>query len=212
MEGIETLSHQGRPRKEKDASDGDALSSFDKNTLEEINISAFLGDVDHDYGAPSGLSRFSEDVVAYIGGYIVRIVSKQLTCDGCLDILLDDEASSILIIIKDNGGLLRPSSFVIRLLCSAEEAFRLDQSKCRKLSVEGIVLKSFKCFIFKHGNKLRRCQHYLEEPNHILSLAKVILRKYVNIRLREHARRVTEAHRGVQVRQMLTKQILFRNQ
>lgn len=210
MEGIETLGHQGRPRQKEGASEENMSGSSDESL--ENTISAFLDVAGHDYGNPTGLSPFSEDVVAYIGGYVVRAISKKLTCNGCIDALLDDDTSSILIMIRDNGGLLKPSAFVLRLLCCAEETFRLEQSKCKKLAVGSVVLKSFNLFISKHGDKLPRCEHYAEEPSHIVSLAKVTLQKYVTIRLREFARRVTETNRGLQVRQMLTKQILFRNQ
>ncbi|XP_064460284.1 uncharacterized protein LOC135370468 [Ornithodoros turicata] len=208
VEGIETLGHQGKPRREESAGEETPTAEVPA----EDNICALLQCADHDYGESSRLSRFSEDIVAYIGGYVVRIVSSKLTCNGCLDTLLDDETSSVLIMLRDNGGLVKPSSFVTRLLCCAQQTFRLEKLRSVKLVVRVIVLKSFNHFILTHGDKLPLCQHYAEEPDHIISLAKVILQKYAGIRLREHSRRITEASRGAQVRQMLTKQILFRNQ
>lgn len=54
------------------------------------------------------LSSFTADVVRYIGGYIAQTVSKKVACDGCLDIMIEDNVTSILIFITNNGGLIMP--------------------------------------------------------------------------------------------------------
>ena len=51
------------------------------------------------------LSKYKISVLAYIGGFIIRLLSKSLLCKTCYHVL-----------VKDQCGLLHPSEDVLKIL------------------------------------------------------------------------------------------------
>lgn len=163
--------------------------------------------LDHDYFA---LSEYSAEVTKYIGGFIVQAVIKRLHCTECADLLVSETITSMLTFIKNNGGLTEPSHFVHTALHTAEQAIRITPPQ--QDQVQALNTRVFRDFAQHHDALLLTMPHYREEPHHVLNLTKVVMRKYITLRLRAIARRITEQSRGTYVRHVLTKQVLFAHQ
>ncbi|KAM7311919.1 hypothetical protein ISCGN_008826 [Ixodes scapularis] len=70
MDGITALRHQGNLSKENDEAE----------EIDPLQLDTFFSFADHDYlGATHGLTEFSAEIVQYVGGFIVRVVSKKVT-------------------------------------------------------------------------------------------------------------------------------------
>ncbi|KAH7939325.1 hypothetical protein HPB52_010966 [Rhipicephalus sanguineus] len=164
--------------------------------------------LEHDY---ADISMFSTQVACYIAGFIVRGVVRHLHCVDCAQLLVSDTKGTLLLTLKDNGGLIEASAFVHAALCAAERLVRLGTTTGHA-EVEKLTLRSFQSFVARHVTMLNSMDHYREEPQHVLDLTKVIQRKYVVLRLRALARRITVTNRGSYLRHTLTKQVLFAHQ
>ncbi|XP_049520144.1 uncharacterized protein LOC125944133 [Dermacentor silvarum] len=203
LEGLMTVPHQRMQRSQ--AEERDESSSPEASIIRAV--------ADHDYGNLSyGLTNFSSEVVQYIGGFIVRAVAKRVTCPTCTDILVKDSITSVLIFIRKNGGLIMPSALVHHVLHTAEHVFRNNLANVRKMTIQRLVLLSFRQFFERHERILSGLEHYRDNPEHVIELIKLMLWTYCILRLREQAKRVTEHSKGTYVRALLTKQILFQHQ
>ena len=66
------------------------------------------------------------NIVAYIGGWVVRSTVKHLACDACATALVTNDPPTeyaehyTLIRLKNNGGLHLPSKEVHKVLCLTE--------------------------------------------------------------------------------------------
>lgn len=182
----------------------------------EDQIIAFLPD----------LSEISENVVAYIAGFVVKKIKKIIFCNEC-QIILEESRASLddtyfnLLKQKNRGGLLRPSSDVIKICMVVEKKIRLlmsiNSNKIPKESnflevfvseVASSILHNKKMFqqiddhIFDHG--------LMENPR--CKIIKYIISIYAKIRIYSFAKKQTEAIKGELVRKKLSKIILFSGQ
>ncbi|KAG0428405.1 hypothetical protein HPB47_024605 [Ixodes persulcatus] len=69
------------------------------------------------------LSKFTSEVVKYIGGFVSRQVTKTLSCPSCVSMFLDDSVTGVLLTIRDNGRLVYPSELICQLLQETEKIF-----------------------------------------------------------------------------------------
>ena len=72
-------------------------------------------------------SVYTEYILGYIGGFIVRKLIRNISCEECVNTLLSNDRSSdylSLVCLNDNGGLLYPSSDVFKILKISEIAFK----------------------------------------------------------------------------------------
>ena len=73
------------------------------------------------------MTIYKENIVGYIGGFVVRKMLKSLHCSTCAEALLgrDNHHERYLTLthIKDNGGLIIPSDDVFKILKKAESFF-----------------------------------------------------------------------------------------
>ncbi|KAH7940710.1 hypothetical protein HPB49_003747 [Dermacentor silvarum] len=164
--------------------------------------------INHDYFA---LSEYSGEVVQYIGGFVVRSLTKKLSCAECAALLVSDTVHSLFTTLKDNGGLIEPSKFVHAALHASECVMR-QHTDVHEESIETLTLKAFQEFAHLNTNMLQQIHHYHEELQHIINLAKVLQAKYAALRLRAIGRRITEQSRGAYIRHVMTKRILFLHQ
>lgn len=163
--------------------------------------------LEHDYFA---LSEYASQVVSYIGGFVVRSVSKHLHCVDCAAMLTSDTVTSLLTFIRNNGGLVEPSRFVHAAMHAAEAVIRKGSQTGE--SVHMTTLRAFQEFARQHQAILNDSRHYIEDPQHVISLTKVLQKKYITLRLKEIGRRRTAQERGAYLRHMLTKRVLFVHQ
>lgn len=146
MERISTLQHQGMTRT---AEEDEEPQSF--NPLELVIP-------DDDYGVPYGLSKFSAEAVKFIGASLTKVVAKLITCSMCLDLLMQNDATSVVIYLKED--LVMPSTFVHHLINCAEFVFLLDVNAPEKVSVQHLTLKAFRYFTDKHETSLSDIPHF----------------------------------------------------
>ena len=68
----------------------------------------------------------SNNIVAYIAGFIVHKLKKSLHCEACLEGLTahDDDIKQSLIKMKNKGNLIHPSDDVIKICVQCEILFR----------------------------------------------------------------------------------------
>lgn len=142
----------------------------------------------------------------------MRKVSSRVTCPECIDMLLSQDEASLLIYIRNNGGLIVPSQLVRHMLECCEHVFRMETRTTERAVLEHILIKSVRKFMERHEEDVLQTEHYCSEPQHVIALIRETMRKYILLRLHELSRRITERSQKVYMRSKLTKQILFLNQ
>jgi hypothetical protein len=106
-------------------------------------------ETDHDYAHVSCfplLSDFQSSVVEYVSGFAVRMASKLIKCDECLEALNEQNfgANYLLVHKKDEGGLIHVSPSV-RVTCEVtEQAIRVI-TKSAQHTPGGVTFKSDIC-------------------------------------------------------------------
>lgn len=167
------------------------------------------------------LSFYVVDVVSYIAGFVVRQVKKTVKCNPCICALTSHENNSIIVTLKQYSlnpktGLIKASSDVIYLGKLAETEFRIFEQTDNLNKNNLIEILVIKCL--RNMNKsVFKCLHdhmFDEDPqgNHIISLVKIIIAKYLKLRLHHKAESINDLRRDKRIRSVLTKQILFSNQ
>jgi len=98
-------------------------------------------EADHDYCQIGCLSLFVTNVVEYIAGWVVRKLSPQIACGECLGALVvaanDSNHTDSLLVIKNNGGLVRPSAGVIAVVTHVEKVLR-ESVNIRKVTKDDL--------------------------------------------------------------------------
>jgi len=71
---------------------------------------------DHNYVSNiREITEFSHNIIEYIAGYIVKQLQKSLLCENCLAVLIAKAERNNFINRKNRGGLIQPSSDVIKI-------------------------------------------------------------------------------------------------
>ena len=120
--------------------DIDYLDSEDLTPIPEFNC-----DNDHDYVQAIGqlesdiLKKTNDNILAYIGGYIIRTTRKKI-CDDCSKFLTADSTSDQDFLkwidlkqydsVPEGKGLIRPSKYLVDLLMSIEGIFNSIVDQC----------------------------------------------------------------------------------
>ncbi len=177
-----------------------------------------------------------DNVLYYIAGYIVRALMKHLHCDLCKAALLLDVdnphavnmASYLLFAhftcFKQCGGLLFPSPAVLKIVKASEVVFKrqvlwqgkaicFDQHISQRM--QHIAFAAIRNEVFVEDK-----EHFFDhsigvECDHLSTLAKSIIKKYLTLRLKTYSKRYSQmiAHKNQpSLRHSLTKAIIFRNQ
>lgn len=175
----------------------------------------------HDYCTLRNLSLFVSNIVEYISGWVVRKLAPKIACAECLSALVVPAGSACqtisLLEIKNNGGLVRPSTGVVTVIQHCEKVLResVNVKQVTKQDqwgqvIEIKVLQSLPPVFQDLEQHFRDSQHDID--SHYTDLIRNLCRVYVKLR-RFHAINVTNQQlRGRSVRHVLTKAIIFRNQ
>jgi len=169
----------------------------------------------------SALSHYADNVSVYIAGFVIRKLMPKLKCSECRELLVGvaNAPSAGFLHLKDNGGLVKPSDSVIWVVQQAERYIRFvvsDRKPAHSLSrlgmqLEHAVLKSIDVTkLFGNTNHAIESSNGIE--NHTLSLVRLIVQFYLDIRKFHILKCWNIARKGVNVRQSLTKTILFKHQ
>ena len=178
--------------------------------------------VDHTYYSRIPLlSHYVENVCAYIAGFIVRRLLPKLRCTECREHLVDEANSSNcgLIELKNNGGLIKPSAGVVYVVQAAEQNIRLlvsKESPAHSLSRLGLQLQSAVLRDIDIDKAFDHSKHALESAdgldNHVITLIRKIVAYYIDIRKFHIIKSWNIDQLGTCVRQMMNKNVLFKNQ
>ena len=181
---------------------------------------------EHDYSITPDfiqLSRYVENVVGYIAGYVVKMIAKEIRCETCLSALLaddDDNAKNYALLnLKNRGGLKKTSQHVIAVCDATEKFVRHLMNMCDgKLPKGNIILEAYQ-YVLKSVNdkNVFSCLHdhmfdSSTECNHVHLLVRHICKCYFNIRMYHIGKQQTALISGHKIRKELSKLILFKHQ
>ena len=184
------------------------------------------------------LNELLDNVLYYIAGFVVRSLLKSLKCIDCRSALLldvDDPHAlhkdryplhAKLTCFKQNGGLIFPSQSVLKLMKAAEVLFKnrvlftdkqISYEKNLELKIQYGVLQQLGPDIFARSSASGHFYDHTigEECDHLSSLLRFVVKKYVNLRMKTYGKRFKEivVHKNnPSIRHELTRTILFRNQ
>lgn len=156
------------------------------------------------------------NAVTYISGWIARKLVSKLTCPQCKFALVDSHRSLkfvdylCLLEVKNRGGLLRPSDGLIKIVMLAEKYLRTS----KKLSMLDMQIHILAEVGFQDVLNL---QEHIQETseginNHGISLVKLIIETYYNLRKHHDAKILNfELHKTL-VRHRNSKATIFMGQ
>lgn len=162
--------------------------------------------------------RFQSNVLTYICGWVVRKACSLLKCSKCRHALVKvpetTNSDFILLRLRDNGGLLYPNEDVRKVIFMTEKVLKHEDSvtKINKSKLTLSVLRYLQLY------DLFRCEgdHFDETStiwsNHLLSLVKLLISVYIDLRLHHAAKQWNLSTADRNVRQLLTKTVIFRHQ
>jgi hypothetical protein len=171
------------------------------------------------------LSTYVNDVCVYIAGFVVRKLAPKLKCQVCRELLVAVPAShtshrpTCFLKLKDNGGLVTPSEGVVQVIQRAEQNYRLLISLEKAvhnisragLELEQAVLRDLDCAkVFGETSHLMDTVSGID--NHVTSLVRQVVRFYLKIRKFHTVKMWNVERRKSNVRQKMTKLVLFRNE
>lgn len=177
---------------------------------------------DHDYAdIPNQpiISQYKTAVIAYIAGYVVRMVKSKISCCDCQLALTGetgDDLGGQFMIMKNRGGLVKASRSVLMVCEATEKCFqrmhasmgdKLPQTRNLLPSICTVVLKEvgLHCFLSLKEHMFATTPDY----NHVFNLIKCVARCYCTIKVHHLARQKTIAITGTKVRKQLTKLVIF---
>lgn len=182
-------------------------------TNSNANVDLF---VENTHDAHSFSARIKGFSIVYIAGYLVRKVSKSISCVTCRQALVSQHPSTkyahlyTLLEIKDNGGLVRPSDGVITIILTADMYLR----STNKPSYLGCVVHVFNTVGSSDVLDLRSHidNTVYNITNHSTSLIRLILQVFYNLRQHHYAKAQTFALQGTSSRHTHTKAVIFSGQ
>ena len=180
---------------------------------------------DHDYVyAPTHkqLTEVAVKIVVYISGFVVHKLRQSISCEVCVEALLEQgNPSSLhkLINIKNRGGLSVPSWDVIQICVSSESVFRkyVATDRLNNVSLARLVALVLESFLEK---SVFAClsSHMLDSEgyfNHVVLLIKAVAETYFRVRYfyagKQYTAKLKEKLR-CNSRQVLNKLIIFSGQ
>lgn len=165
------------------------------------------------------LTIYSEDIVSYISGYVVKSMKKSVSCSKCLALLETNVSKSLLLERKKYGKLIKSSDLVRETCTTAERFFRFFHStknifnKNIKNVSDILILNTLKLL----PSSIWNCfgDHVFDDEifsDHHIQLVKLILKQYFKIRIYYETVKKIDCEKQNRVRSLSTKLILFRNE
>ncbi|CAL9688353.1 unnamed protein product [Knipowitschia caucasica] len=194
------------------------------NTMRRFNLEPVLeAQSEHDHllcPDVDSISEYKDAVINYIAGFVVRKIKEKHLCTPCSDALTSDNSVHPFVLLKNRGGLQKPSEGIISVCKEAERCFqRILRSTSGKIP-QGCGLSAAigkEVLSYTMGKNLFPGLHShmfdtTVEENHMHLLVKMATSVYCNIRLHHLAKRQTEKITTEIVRHKLTKLIHFHHQ
>lgn len=202
---------------------GDVLEfRSEKRTLKDVEESAdckkintFLTHMDN-----INLCTYVEEILHYIGGYIVRSILKKITCEFCIDLLMETKETDTFTKFVNRGKLINASPAVARIIQHLEKSFQaviIENSSYRHVSLHVTecarksIMRKSTLFFFPNTHPINV---EFGATSHEYNLFKVIAQSYIRIRTRHYEREtnISQILRNkCSIRNKMTKLILFNN-
>lgn len=172
---------------------------------------------DHNYLTNvTEISEFSNNIIEYIAGYIVKQLQKKLYCEECLRVLtIQSSNTNNFVYAVNRGGLIQPTQDVITICIKCERIIRhnlhissntMISKKLDETYLTNNVLQSlFDTNLFESLREHTYDQTPME--NHILHLMRAIVQKYIKIRLHHIA--LNSIDKSKNKRHLFHKLVLF---
>lgn len=154
-------------------------------------------------------SKFVGNCLYYICGFVIRTVANNLSCEDCVaslhDCLLDtpDRAVCGLVNRKDRGGLKHSSNSVYKIVSVTETVVnreiiclgKLPNTAHLRLLIECKVLDILSNHdLFPLFDAHFSSSIFVTGESHYLQLMKLIISKYINIRLKDYGKQFLRKH------------------
>lgn len=173
---------------------------------------------------PVHLDEYQENVVMYIAGFVAKKIEKELKCIDCIESVTrsyDEDKSLQFLNFKNRGGLRIPSSSMCRICLRTEKSIQLilklrgQMLPIKQNFIKTLLKDSYE--LLEHGNvfpqlHLGSCDFALEDNNHKKALIEKIIQIYGSIRINSISRKINETVAGTNIRQTLSKLIIFKHQ
>lgn len=160
------------------------------------------------------LSRIVENIVPYISGFVGKKLRRTLKCKECSSVLsykLTLKSDTVLLNLKNRGGLFLSSDDLIAVCKSAEQSFRFFESKILEKNIFHTML--FHSIQHLNSNTFSSLfEHIINQPpmeNHRTDLIKSIAFEYLTIRFHHSSKLKTELLKKNYNRKINTKMIHF---
>ncbi|KAG0429163.1 hypothetical protein HPB47_023901 [Ixodes persulcatus] len=179
---------------------------------------AATGEGTHETNSFQSLSQFAASVVEYIAGNVAVNFAKVTKCPECSRIALGTSDKRGLVLAKDAACLHSPSQDVLHLCTIAELVFRRNFDKVGEkgrnwllmLQTETMGIAS-KTALFRRFDHLFLAQT-IDHHSHCAIMMKTMLEYYFKLRIHRMCRQQSSAKKGVVLRQLFTKLVIFQGQ
>lgn len=174
---------------------------------------------------PTNLNEFSNNVVSYIAGFVVKKMEKIIKCEICAEALTSEDASSNstqLLRIKSRGNLKIPCKSVIDICIFIEKKIQIIVKLSGELLPQEnnfikMLLKCSNDFFINPNIFLNLADHFafdiaLEDVCHKQILITNVIKLYGNIRINSIVKKINEKISGEKLRKTLTRLIIFKHQ
>lgn len=175
---------------------------------------------------PIQLNEFSENVISYISGFVVKVVQKEIKCSTCIEALrfsedIDESDTTLkLISRKSNGGLILPSLSVREVCKRTEKKIQIISKILEHLPPKdtfmNLLLKDSESLLFNENIFISLNNHVydyaIDEVLHKKKLITAIIKCYGAIRINSIIKKINDDISGEKIRKTLNKLILFKHQ
>jgi hypothetical protein len=145
---------------------------------------------EHDYISTPvwHLTTYTTDIVAYISGFVVKCLTKCISCAFCLLTLENSTVVSLLQQRKQYGRMVSASPLVIKICETAEKCLRVIKAEHDIFHMKNLpnilinsTIRNLPLTLFDDFAEHMVTENILN--NHCLQLIKLILEKYFKLRL-----------------------------
>lgn len=201
----------------------DVFNDLDDRELDEPSIQLIACEeddvsvdcVDDFFEINFDLTDYKSNVVEYIAGFVQKSMVTKVNCQFCKSILKSSTHSFFDLINKKqyvNGNLFKPHEDLFKI-CVISEKFFVQQSYVNKKDLSYLILKILKFL----PNSLFSClqEHILDYDifeNHRYLLMKLIIRKYLEIRIHHFNKLENINFKKTPMRRKLNNLIKFRHE
>lgn len=195
------------------------------NIIQQDNINSdnpFFDTMEHNYFRNNNnyLSEYTQEIIAYMSGYVAKNVIKKINCSICKSLLVSHESqsdtycSNKLLQRKRRGTLLEASDDVITVYKIAHTVFKCNKTKLytTKNIISYLICQTTHLLpssIFDYKDHIFDQSPLYDHRNQVI---KLLLETYFISNIKHHSKSFVENHSGQRIRMKNNKITLFKNQ